>query len=98
MIAIRFKCCDTWYPCIACHHSLAGHEAEVWPFGARDERAILCGVCGYRLTIKGYLGSGSVCPGCGAHFNPGCAAHYHHYFESSGDRRDSCSPLSSPSR
>ena len=81
VIAIKFKCCDTWYPCIDCHRALADHEPEVWPIGERDEPAVLCGVCGNQLGISIYLNSDSTCPCCGAGFNPGCKLHHHLYFE-----------------
>lgn len=81
VIALRFRCCDRWYPCIECHRELAGHDAEVWLLAERDEHAVLCGACGHRLTVREYLNCGSVCPSCGASFNPGCALHYHLYFE-----------------
>lgn len=43
-------------------------------------RAILCGACGYELTIQEYMDSGYLCPHCGAGFNPGCRNHYDFYF------------------
>lgn len=81
IIAIKFKCCDVWYPCIECHRALADHEVEVWPVAEREERAVLCGACGAQLGITAYLNCDSSCPSCGAHFNPGCALHHHLYFE-----------------
>ena len=81
VIAMRFKCCGEWFPCIECHRELAGHDAEVWPLAERDREAVLCGVCDRRLTITEYLGCDATCPGCGAAFNPGCANHWHFYFE-----------------
>ena len=81
VIALKFKCCATWYPCHDCHTACADHEPAVWPLAERDERAVLCGVCGHQLTITEYLGSGSRCPACQAAFNPGCALHYDLYFE-----------------
>ena len=85
VIAIKFKCCDTWYPCIDCHRALASHEVVVWPIRERDERAVLCGVCGATLSILDYLACGSTCPQCGAQFNPGCVTHRHLYFEVGAD-------------
>ena len=82
VIAIRFACCDTYYPCHACHEAVADHEAEVWPREDFDQKAVLCGVCGTELTVAEYLDSGSECTACGAGFNPGCARHRHLYFES----------------
>ena len=81
VIALKFKCCGQWHPCVECHRVAADHDAMVWPLAERHERAILCGVCGHQLTIAAYLSCGSTCPHCTAAFNPGCALHYHLYFE-----------------
>ncbi|MBJ39965.1 MAG: hypothetical protein CMD83_16130 [Gammaproteobacteria bacterium] len=80
IIAIRFACCERWYPCNDCHAELADHPPRVWPHTAFDERAVLCGACGHQLTVNEYLGCDSTCTRCGASFNPGCALHYHLYF------------------
>src|SRR5258706_10867184 len=80
IIAIRFKCCDRWFPCFECHSEIADHQAEVWPADARNALAILCGVCGHQLSIGEYLACDSICPKCRSKFNPGCANHYHLYF------------------
>ncbi len=91
VIAIEFPCCDEYYACYECHVALAGHDAERWPADARDERAVLCGVCGADLTIDAYLACDHACPACGAAFNPGCGTHHHRYFagvsEASGPGR-----------
>ena len=81
IIALRFRCCGDWYPCIDCHRELSGHAAEVWPVSERDAVAVLCGACGHRLTVGEYLGCESTCPACRAAFNPGCALHHDLYFE-----------------
>lgn len=81
IIAIKFKCCKTYYSCYECHEALADHPASVWRKEEFDERAILCGVCGYELTIREYLACNAECPHCHASFNPGCARHYPLYFE-----------------
>ncbi|WP_143961093.1 CHY zinc finger protein [Litoribacter populi] len=81
IIAIKFKCCDKYYPCFSCHEEEADHEHEVWPVGEFDEKAILCGACGHELTIQEYMDSNNTCPKCEASFNPGCSNHYHLYFE-----------------
>lgn len=81
IIAIKFRCCGKWFPCISCHDELADHPPLVWPLAARDSEAVLCGVCGRLLTIAEYLSCDSACTGCGRSFNPGCANHYHLYFE-----------------
>ncbi|WP_375418307.1 CHY zinc finger protein [uncultured Hymenobacter sp.] len=81
IIAIRFKCCGTFYACIQCHHETAGHAPVVWPQAAFDTEAILCGNCQTTLTIAEYLACQNTCPHCRAAFNPGCANHYPLYFE-----------------
>ena len=81
IIAIKHKCCDTFYACIKCHNEVASHPAQVWPRHEFDEAAVYCGNCHSTLTIKEYLGCDNGCPSCQAAFNPGCATHYHLYFE-----------------
>ncbi|KAH7146352.1 zinc finger CHY domain-containing protein [SL153], partial [Dactylonectria macrodidyma] len=81
IIAIRHKCCKTYYACISCHEAQADHPPKVWSKGERDEKAILCGNCKVELTITQYLNSGNQCPTCSAAFNPGCSMHYDLYFE-----------------
>ena len=81
VVALKFKCCQRWYPCRECHDECERHPATVWPLAERDARAVLCGVCGWRLTIAEYLRCEAASTRCGAAFNPGCANHYHLYFE-----------------
>jgi uncharacterized CHY-type Zn-finger protein len=81
VIAIKFRCCDRWFPCRECHDDSESHAASIWPKEQFDIAAILCGVCGHQLTINSYLASGSACPKCNAAFNPRCADHHHLYFE-----------------
>jgi uncharacterized CHY-type Zn-finger protein len=81
VIAIKMKCCGDYYACRDCHDALANHEATVWPKTDWDEPAVLCGVCGAALSVRGYMDCGDGCPSCGARFNPGCRLHYHLYFE-----------------
>lgn len=81
IIAIKFACCDTYYPCFQCHEEAAGHSAKVWKQSEFDEKAVLCGNCGHELTINQYLNAASTCPYCKGAFNPGCERHYHLYFE-----------------
>ena len=80
IIAIRMACCGVYYACKDCHELLAGHAIQVWPRSEWNVRAILCGACGYELTIREYMDSGYLCPLCRAGFNPGCRNHYHFYF------------------
>jgi len=82
IIAIKMKCCDTYYPCIFCHEEDTGHITMVWPKDEFDTKAILCGACHSEMTINEYLHCKYQCPACKAAFNPGCANHNHLYFES----------------
>jgi uncharacterized CHY-type Zn-finger protein len=81
IIAIKMKCCGTYYACKDCHIALAGHPIEVWPLSEFNQQAILCGACRAKLTICEYLQCESRCPICSAAFNPGCRNHHHFYFE-----------------
>ena len=81
IIAIRFKCCNAYYPCYECHKEEAGHEAVVWKKEEWNNKAILCGQCYHELTIKEYVDANNQCPFCRADFNPNCSRHYHLYFE-----------------
>jgi len=85
IIAIRMNCCGVYYACKDCHDTLAEHPLKVWPQIEWDQPAVLCGACGYTLTIAEYMASESICPACAAAFNPGCRNHYHFYFESRND-------------
>lgn len=80
VIALRFPCCDDYFPCHECHDAVTSHDSEVWPPDSADAEAILCGCCGARLTIRTYLNCENRCPTCAAAFNPGCRNHAHYYF------------------
>ena len=81
LVAIRLKCCDTFYACIQCHEEMAGHIAVTWSKEERQVHAVICGNCYRTMSIADYLACDNSCPRCGAAFNPGCADHYHLYFE-----------------
>lgn len=81
IIAIKFKCCNQYYPCRYCHDEAADHLAQLWNKNEFDTKAIFCGVCKSELTIRQYLHSGNICPVCTAAFNPACSNHYYLYFE-----------------
>jgi len=81
VIAIKFKCCDEYYPCYECHEEEAGHAAERWTKNEFNTKAILCGVCRNEMTIQEYLTGNNRCPQCNSAFNPNCSKHYHLYFE-----------------
>jgi uncharacterized CHY-type Zn-finger protein len=85
IIAIKFKCCEKWFPCYECHAEISAHTPEVWAVDEFDTPAVLCGSCGYQLTVAEYLECNSICPKCRHDFNPGCARHRHLYFEASSD-------------
>lgn len=80
VIALRFPCCDVYYPCFKCHRETTSHEAVRWPPDRRHERAILCGRCCKSLQITQYLQSPDECRNCETGFNPDCAAHHDRYF------------------
>lgn len=80
VIAIRFKCCGSYFPCFECHEETADHPARPWLRSEWNTPAILCGVCRHELTIEEYMSANHQCPNCKAAFNPGCARHYHLYF------------------
>ncbi len=80
VVAIRFACCETYYPCYRCHAAVADHDPATWPASEFDRAAVLCGACGSALRIADYLGA-LACPDCGAAFNPGCRDHYDRYFD-----------------
>ena len=81
IIAIKFKCCDTYYPCFYCHEEIAGHPHQVWKKEELEQKAILCGNCKQELTIAEYKSSLYHCPFCNTAFNPKCGNHDHLYFE-----------------
>ena len=81
IIAIKMRCCGIYYACKDCHIALADHKIEVWPQSEWGQKAILCGVCGFELTIDGYMNCRNCCPACTAEFNTACRSHYHYYFE-----------------
>ncbi|KAA0955862.1 hypothetical protein FQ087_14865 [Sporosarcina sp. ANT_H38] len=80
-VAMKFYCCDTYYPCYKCHDEDGCNNSCIWPKEKFDEKAVLCGTCGHELTISEYFTSGSKCPTCSSLFNPGCSLHRHLYFE-----------------
>jgi len=80
VVAIRFRCCDRYYPCFSCHAEAETHPVLRWPARTWRENAILCGVCRTELSIDTYRAA-TACPVCDAGFNPGCATHFPLYFE-----------------
>jgi uncharacterized CHY-type Zn-finger protein len=80
VVAIRFRCCQEFYPCHLCHQESAGHAAVQWPIEEYGTAAVLCGVCKAELAINEYLAV-DACPRCAAPFNPGCRSHAQLYFQ-----------------
>jgi len=81
VIAIKFKCCNEYYPCYYCHEEVAGHQSEKWEKNEWGRKAIFCGVCKSEMTIERYLKCNYQCPFCKIQFNPNCSRHNHLYFE-----------------
>lgn len=81
IIAIKFKCCNEYYPCYECHKETADHRSEAWQKNEFDTKAVLCGICNHEMTIHEYLTCNDRCPKCLSAFNPNCNKHYHLYFE-----------------
>ncbi|MFB6140847.1 MAG: CHY zinc finger protein [Halosimplex sp.] len=80
LVALRFACCDCFYPCYRCHEAVTDHEPERIPRESFDEPAVLCGACGATHSVREYLDCEDACPACGAGFNPGCRRHRDRYF------------------
>jgi uncharacterized CHY-type Zn-finger protein len=55
IVAIKFKCCQTYYSCSYCHDTESRHPAQIWKRSEFGQKAILCGACGGELTINQYL-------------------------------------------
>ena len=85
VIAIKFKCCQSYYACFECHAAMTNnhHSPQRWPRKEfqTEKDVVLCGKCGELYSIQEYLESGNQCVECGCLFNPGCRLHYHLYFE-----------------
>ena len=79
VIAIKFKCCDKYYPCYKCHDEHESHSIQRWTEKEFDKK-LLCVVCNHEMSIHDYM-MVEVCPKCKAHFNSRCKFHYHLYFE-----------------
>ncbi|MGZ0711960.1 CHY zinc finger protein (plasmid) [Coraliomargarita sp. W4R53] len=79
IVAIRFFCCELYYPCHLCHEETSGHRIEVWPRELFCRKAIACGACRHEFSIQQYL-TMDHCTSCASEFNPGCSTHHHLYF------------------
>ncbi|MEP7144906.1 MAG: CHY zinc finger protein [Ferruginibacter sp.] len=81
IIAIKFKCCDQYYPCYYCHQEVADHPAGLWKKNEYNTNAIFCGICFNEMSIAVYKDCNYQCPFCNSLFNPECVNHDHFYFE-----------------
>jgi uncharacterized CHY-type Zn-finger protein len=81
VVAIQMACCHRFVACIHCHTAATDHDAKPWPADSIDEKRVLCGACGERMSIRSYIAGPPRCPSCGHDFNPGCERHYPLYFE-----------------
>jgi putative transcriptional regulator len=81
IIAIKFKCCNSYYPCYQCHEEAADHPSQVWKKEDFETKAIICGACKTEMSIYTYKTTEYQCPFCSANFNPKCSLHDHLYFE-----------------
>lgn len=81
VIAIKFSCCNSYYPCYYCHEETSGHKAERWKKEDFETAAILCGICKTEMSIRQYKSCNYKCPVCKTAFNPKCSNHNNLYFE-----------------
>lgn len=81
IIAIKFKCCNIYYPCYKCHEEEADHGIQKWKKHEDASKAVFCGNCHNEITIEQYINSNNKCPFCKSSFNPTCKEHYHFYFD-----------------
>ncbi|HLQ82327.1 MAG TPA: CHY zinc finger protein [Pseudogracilibacillus sp.] len=80
IIAIKFYCCEEYYPCYKCHEESVAHQIKAWPKEKFNEQAIFCGVCKSEFSIEAYLNQ-QTCPTCSSVFNENCRFHASIYFE-----------------
>lgn len=81
IIAIKLKCCMSYYACYFCHEALTDHTTQIWRTEEFDNLAILCGCCQREFMIGQYLSGENKCPYCKTSLNPNCKYHHHLYFE-----------------
>lgn len=80
VIAIKFRCCESFYPCFRCHEESTAHDPLRWPVDRLSEAIVFCGRCRSRISGSAYVNGDHTCPNCGGDFNPGCESHYDRYF------------------
>lgn len=83
IIAIKYKCCETYYPCYECHDECISHVPIKYNLKDPNESSlptILCGKCKNEMTFEDYSRDVK-CTNCNAQFNPYCKLHYDRYFD-----------------
>ncbi|CAB4256086.1 similar to Saccharomyces cerevisiae YKL084W HOT13 Zinc-binding mitochondrial intermembrane space (IMS) protein involved in a disulfide relay system for IMS import of cysteine-containing proteins [Maudiozyma barnettii] len=93
VMAIKFKCCQTFYPCFECHQEVANHDPIRYDLKIEKDATtstILCGICHNEMTFNEYS-NGIKCTSCLTDFNPGCKLHYGLYFENVPSNLKLCS-------
>src|SRR5690625_7758669 len=55
IVALKFGCCEQYYPCFQCHDETADHPRKPWPRNRSNEPAILCGTCKSELLVTEYM-------------------------------------------
>ncbi|EGW30027.1 uncharacterized protein SPAPADRAFT_144251 [Spathaspora passalidarum NRRL Y-27907] len=82
IIALKYKCCQTYYPCFQCHQELTNHKVEKYNLTDLESiKVVLCGECYNELLFDEYKNNQMKCVYCHHEFNPGCSLHYDLYFD-----------------
>ena len=92
IMAIKFKCCNEFYPCYSCHQETTSHPIIKYDLSKQidcDTQVILCGKCYTTMTFDDYV-HGIQCINCDSQFNPGCKLHYDLYFENVPNLNKEC--------
>ncbi|MGT2908167.1 CHY zinc finger protein [Streptococcus dentiloxodontae] len=79
IVALKCFGCQRYYACYLCHDTLENHSYQAYPSSYSRDKAVVCGVCYYEMTIEHYQKS-KACPNCQSRFNPNCAKHRNIYF------------------
>ncbi|MCX8028785.1 MAG: CHY zinc finger protein [Brevinematales bacterium] len=81
IVAIKFKCCRKYYSCYKCHNEMEDHNIIIWNVKDFGSKVVMCGLCGFEMSVWEYMNSNFRCPNCCACFNDGCKKHFHFYFD-----------------
>ncbi|GMM35233.1 Hot13 protein [Saccharomycopsis crataegensis] len=80
IVALKFKCCKTFYPCHQCHplsHMVRRYNNK----DLEHETVVLCGQCHRGLKFNEYANGEYRCKYCDCDFNPKCEGHHKLYFD-----------------